>query len=64
MDLLDLWKCHICDHARYLFLVVPQERPSANGRKMQHFSHVAKRLSPFFEPRNYVNVDAVFLYGY
>ena len=64
MDLLDLWKCHICDHARYLFLVVPQERPSANGRKMRHFSHVVKRLGPFFEPRNHVNVDAVFLYGY
>jgi hypothetical protein len=25
MDLLDLWKCHICDHADYLFLMVPLE---------------------------------------
>lgn len=24
MDLLDLWKCHICERASYLFLLVPQ----------------------------------------
>jgi hypothetical protein len=24
MDLLDLWKCHICEHAEYLFLLVPR----------------------------------------
>ena len=24
MDLLDLWKCHLCKHADYLFLMVPQ----------------------------------------
>lgn len=64
MDLLDLWKCHICSQARFLFLVVPQARPSANGRVLRHFSHVRKRLAPFFEGGNYVNVDAVFLYGY
>jgi hypothetical protein len=23
MDLLDLWKCHICREAHHLFLVVP-----------------------------------------
>jgi hypothetical protein len=23
MDILDLWKCHICNHAQYLFLMVP-----------------------------------------
>lgn len=23
MDLLDFWKCHICNHANYLFLMVP-----------------------------------------
>ena len=25
MDLLDFWKCHICAHADYLFLMVPRE---------------------------------------
>src|SRR6186997_3411166 len=42
MDLLDLWKCHICHHARYLFLVVPQARPSANGTVIRHFAYVRK----------------------
>lgn len=64
MDLLDLWKCHICSHADYLFLVVPQVRPTAKGGSTQQFSHVAKRLSPFFQIGNYVNVEAVFLFGY
>jgi hypothetical protein len=26
MDFLDFWKCHLCEHANYLFLMVPQER--------------------------------------
>ena len=64
MDLLDFWKCHICDQASYLFLVVPQERPSANGSVLRHFLQASKRLSTFFEPRNYANVDAVHLFGY
>jgi hypothetical protein len=64
MDLLDLWKCHICEHASYLFLIVPQERPSQNGSIMWHFKSAQKRLATFFEPKNHVNVDAVFLFGY
>ncbi|HET8570130.1 MAG TPA: hypothetical protein VFM93_14215, partial [Candidatus Limnocylindria bacterium] len=24
MDMLDFWKCHLCAHANYLFLLVPQ----------------------------------------
>jgi hypothetical protein len=64
MDLLDLWKCHICEHAEYLFLLVPQARPSANGTVLRHFRYVQKRLAVFFEPKNYVNVSAVHLFGY
>ena len=64
MDLLDLWKCHICDRASYLFLVVPRERPSANGTVLRHFKQVSRRLGTFFDPKNYVNVDAVHLFGY
>jgi hypothetical protein len=64
MDLLDFWKCHICDHAEYLFLLVPQARPSANGKVLRHFRHVQKRLGVFFEAKNYVNVTAVHLFGY
>lgn len=64
MDLLDLWKCHICHHANYLFLVVPKVRQTEKGGGVPQFSQVRKRLAPFFEPRNYVNVDAVHLFGY
>jgi hypothetical protein len=64
MDFLDLWKCHICKQASYLFLVVPHARPSANGTVLRHFRQVQKRLGTFFDPDNYVNVEAVFLFGY
>lgn len=63
-DLLDIWKCHICKHARYLFLIVPQERPTSKGKRTKQFMPVSNRLKTFFEPNNYVNVDAVFLFGY
>jgi hypothetical protein len=64
MDLLDIWKCHICEHAKYLFLLVPQERRSAKGTVLRHFKQVKRRLGVFFEPKNYVNVNAVYLFGY
>lgn len=64
MDLLDLWKCHICRHAEYLFLLVPHERPSENGQVLRHFRQVQPRLATFFEAGNHVNVEAVFLFGY
>ena len=64
MDLLDFWKCHICDHAEYLFLLVPQARPSKNGSVMRHFKQAQNRLSTFFIPKNYANVEAVFIFGY
>jgi hypothetical protein len=64
MDFLDLWKCHICPTAHYLFLVVPNDRPSANGKVLHPFRDVRRRLSSFFRPENYVNVEAVFLFGY
>ena len=64
MDFLDLWKCHICKSAHFLFLIVPKVRPSANGTKMRLFRQVGNRLATFFEPENHVNVEAVFLFGY
>jgi hypothetical protein len=51
MDLLDLWKCHICERASYLFLLVPQARPSANGRVLRHFKQVTNRLGTFLRNR-------------
>lgn len=64
MDLLDFWKCHICIHAEYLFLLVPQERLSKNGHVMKHYEQVQKRLGMFFKQENYVNVEAAFIFGY
>lgn len=59
MDLLDLWKCHICSEANFLFLVVPNIR---KNRKV--FMAVSKRMNTFFLEKNFTNVDAVFIFGY
>jgi hypothetical protein len=64
MDLLDLWKCHICREAQYLFLVVPLERHSLQGRMQKTFPRVVERLRTFFVPGNEVNVEAVVVFGY
>ncbi|MEQ9078896.1 MAG: hypothetical protein RLP09_33835 [Sandaracinaceae bacterium] len=63
MDLLDFWKCHICHHAHYLFLFVPQllERSSETERP---YEQVVRRLGAFFEPENLTNVRAAFVFGY
>ncbi|MBD2699837.1 hypothetical protein IC229_04265 [Spirosoma sp. BT702] len=63
MDLLDLWKCHICPYANYLFLIVPKIRQSTNGSS-DVFPKVVRRLSTFFTESNFTNVDAVFVFGY
>lgn len=65
MDLLDFWKCHICAHAHYLLLLVPEslvQNPTMKPRN--EFAIVRKRLATFFEPANYTNVRALFLIGY
>ena len=64
MDLLDIWKCHLCDEADYLLLVVPVLRQSSNGRNQKIFEHVVNRVGTFFFKRNYVNVKGCFIIGY
>lgn len=65
MDLLDLWKCHICPSANFLFLMVPKElRQNDNMSPRREFNTVAVRMASFFIPGNYTNVDALFLFGY
>ncbi len=65
MDLLDFWKCHICVHAHYLVLLVPQAfRQNELMTARREFLTVKKRLETFFEPRNYTNVRGLFLFGY
>ena len=65
MDLLDFWKCHICEHASYLLLMVPVElRQNLKDRPSRPFDVVAKRLESFFSPENYTNVHGLVLLGY
>jgi hypothetical protein len=65
MDLLDFWKCHLCAAASHLFLAVPQElRQNDLMAPRREYVTVVKRLSTFFEPRNYTNVRSLFIFGY
>jgi hypothetical protein len=65
MDLLDLWKCHICTDADVLFLFVPLElRQNPEMSPRREFATVSSRLESFFEPGNETNVKALFLFGY
>jgi hypothetical protein len=65
MDLLDFWKCHVCAHARYLFLLVPvalRQNPTMSPRN--EFAMVTRRLAKFFEPHTYTNVRGLCVFGY
>lgn len=65
MDLLDLWKCHVCAHADYLFLMVPQElRHNPTMSPKREYNAVVKRMSSFFVTGNYTNVRALHIFGY
>jgi hypothetical protein len=65
MDLLDFWKCHLCEHAHYLFLLVPQSlRQNENSAVRHEYATVVKRMQSFFVPRNYTNVKGLFVFGY
>lgn len=65
MDFLDFWKCHICKHAHYLFLMVPQElKQRTNGAVSKPFNTTRSHLSAFFEEGNYTNVRGLVLFGY
>lgn len=65
MDLLDFWKCHICEHASYLMLMVPRElRQNTTMSPRREFDSVVKRLESFFVPSNYTNVRGLVLLGY
>jgi hypothetical protein len=65
MDLLDFWKCHLCEHANYLFLMVPQElRQNQTLSPRREYQTVVRRLASFFTPDNYTNVHGLFVFGY
>ena len=64
MDLLDLWKCHICTEAQYLFLMVPMLRPDKHGKTTKAFAKVVTRMDSFFHEGNYTNVFGLFIFGF
>lgn len=65
MDFLDFWKCHLCEHANYLFLMVPQElRQNLTMSPRREYNAVVKRMGSFFVPRNYTNVRGLHIFGY
>ncbi len=64
MDMLDVWKCHICENANYLFLIIPKIRQNNKGGSSPTFNTVVKRLESFFIKKNYLNIDAIFIFGY
>jgi hypothetical protein len=65
MDFLDFWKCHICQHAHYLFLFVPDKlKQNENGRVTRPYLTVVSHIESFFVPDNYTNVRGVTIIGY
>jgi hypothetical protein len=65
MDLLDVWKTHLCKEARHLFLLVPKIRVTEKGTQQKIFQTVVNRVETFFLPnQNPIDVDSVHIYGY
>jgi hypothetical protein len=65
MDLLDVWKAHICEEAKHLFLMVPRVRVNGNGRNAQIFNPVKSRIEAFFTKNgSHIDVDSVTIFGY
>jgi hypothetical protein len=64
MDMLDIWKCHICEEANYLFLIVPQIRQTGKGTNDVIYDKIIDRLESFFYKNNYINMEAVVIFGY
>jgi hypothetical protein len=64
MDLLDVWKCHICKEADYLLLIVPIIRQTNSGSSTKTFDPVINRIDSFFMEENYINVKGCFIIGY
>jgi hypothetical protein len=63
MDLLDLWKCHICREAHHLFLVVPFRVKRTKGVESV-YKRVVMRMKTLVEPVNKVNVATISVFGY
>lgn len=65
MDLLDVWKTHLCSEAKHLFLMVPNIRVTEKGGSQKVFNTVENRIETFFLDENKpIDVNSVHLFGY
>jgi hypothetical protein len=65
MDLLDVWKTHLCLEAKHLFLMVPKIRVTQKGGSQKIFNTVENRIETFFlNEITPIDVDSVHLFGY
>ena len=65
MDLLDVWKTHLCIEAKHLFLMVPKIRVTEKGGSQKVFNTVANRIETFFlDESTPIDVNSVHLFGY
>ena len=65
MDLLDVWKTHLCTEAMHLFLMVPNIRVTEKGGSQKIFNTVENRIETFFlNESTPIDVHSVHLLGY
>ena len=65
MDLLDVWKTHLCSEAKHLFLMVPNIRVTEKGGSQKIFNTVENRIETFFLMESKpIDVNSVHLFGY
>jgi len=64
MDLLGVWKTHICSEAKHLFLMVPNIRVTEKGVSQKIFKTVENRIETFFlKETSPIDVNSVHLFG-
>lgn len=65
MDLLDVWKTHLCSEAKHLFLMVPNIRVTEKGGSQKIFHTVENRIETFFLSNSKpIDVNSVHIFGY
>lgn len=65
MDLLDVWKTHLCTEAKHLFLMVPNVRVNKKGGSQKIFNTVENRIETFFlNESKPIDVNSVHIFGY
>ena len=65
MDLLDVWKTHLCREAKHLFLMIPKVRVTEKGGSQKIFNTVENRIETFFlNESTPIDVNSVHIFGY